>query len=82
MSNKIVVANKIMLIENEQQQERKDNWHAIVTLRPDKRGNDSIVTVKSTVRFLTKKFQNIGNLLTTRLLEIIFCPRLLCRNGF
>ena len=61
MSNKIVVGNRIKLIENEQQQERKDNWHAIVTLRPDKRGNDSIVTVKSMVRFLTKKFQDIGN---------------------
>ena len=61
MSNKIVVANKIMLIENEQQQERKDNWHAIVTLRPDNKGSESIVTVKSMVRFLTKKFQDIGN---------------------
>ena len=61
MSNKIVVGNRLILVENEQQQERKDNWHAIVTLRPDKRGNDSIVTVKSMVRFLTKKFQDIGN---------------------
>ena len=61
MSNKIVVGNRIMLIENEQQQERKDNWHAIVTLRPNNKGNESIVTVKSMVRFLTKKFQDIGN---------------------
>lgn len=61
MSNKIVVGNRIMLIENKQQQERKDNWHAIVTLRPNNKGNESIVTVKSMVRFLTKKFQDIGN---------------------
>lgn len=61
MSNKIVVGNRLILVENEQQQERKDNWHAIVTLRPDNRGSESIVTVKSMVRFLTKKFQDIGN---------------------
>ena len=61
MSNKIVVGNRIMLIENEQQQERKDNWHAIVTLCPDNKGSETIVTVKSMVRFLTKKFQDIGN---------------------
>ena len=50
-----------MLVENEQQQERKDNWHAIVSLRPNNRGRESIVTVKSMVRFLTKKSQNVEN---------------------
>ena len=61
MSNKIVVGNRLILVENEQQQERKDNWHAIVTLCPDNKGSETIVTVKSMVRFLTKKFQDIGN---------------------
>ena len=61
MSNKIVVGNRIMLIENEQHQERKDNRYAIVSLRPNNGGRESIVTVKSMVRFLTKKSQDVEN---------------------
>ena len=61
MSNKVVVGNRLMLVENDQQQERKDNWHSIVSLRPNNRGSESIVTVKSMVRFLTKKSQDVEN---------------------